>query len=222
MCLRWGMTRAWWVVGLVSAVLVGCGGGGAPDAERVEDGPVTVMVEDGFYGVNFSYTTSASFTPLRAPLPGFAQSQAEREMLAAINAERARGGVCPSGVFPAAAQLKFEGHLHKAATQYGQELAASGRLELPHRSRVDNRVPSQRMVDAGYRPVPPANVKWVFEESLAAGEGFTDPAEVIAAWKGSPSHCRALFENIGNGAVARVDGAAGTFWVLNIAGWENE
>ena len=221
MCLRWGMTRAWWVVGLVSAVLVGCGGGGAPDPES-ESAGVTVEVSDHQYGVKFSYTTSASFTPIRSPLPGFAQSVAETAMLAAINVERARGGVCPTGVFPAAAQLKFEGHLHKAATQYGQELAASGRLELPHHSRVDNRVPSQRMVDAGYRPVPPNGIEWVFGESLAAGEGFTDPAEVIAAWKDSPSHCRALFENIGNGAVARVDGAAGTFWVLNIAGWENE
>lgn len=222
MCLRWGMTRAWWVVGLVSAVLVGCGGGGAPDPEAETVGPVTVTVKDKFYGVDFSYTTSASFRPLRSPLPGFEPSVAETAMLAAINVERARGGSCGGARFPVARPLVFEGHLMKAARGYAQELADSGRMEVPHRSVRDGRVPSQRMVDAGYRPVPPANVEWVFEESLAAGEGFTDPAEVIAAWKDSPSHCRALFENIGNGAVARVDGAAGTYWVLNISGWENE
>ncbi|GGS33737.1 CAP domain-containing protein [Deinococcus knuensis] len=180
---------------------------------------VTVTVTDTAYGVTFEYKTPKSFAVSRSALTDFPQSQAEREMLEAINAERARGGVCPTGVFPAAAPLKFEGHLHKAATLYGRELAASGRLELPHRSRVDNRVPSQRMVDAGYRPVPPNGIEWVFGESLAAGMDLTSPAEVIAAWKGSPPHCAALFEKVLDGTAAQVTGAAGTYWVLNIAGW---
>lgn len=194
--------------------LTGCGGGGAPSAE-----PVTVTVQDPQYGLSFEYATTAAFTPQRSALPDFPQSGQERAMLEAINAERARGGVCPSGSFPPARPLQFEAHLHRAATLYGRELAASGRMDLPHRSRADNRVPSQRMVDAGYKPVPPSRVQWVFGESLAAGDQMS-PAEVIAAWKGSPAHCAALFEHIADGAVARVDGAAGTYWVLNIAGWE--
>ncbi|MFC3601679.1 CAP domain-containing protein [Deinococcus soli (ex Cha et al. 2016)] len=212
------MTRVMLGAVVGALVLVGCGGGGTPP----EENQVRVQVVDGNYGVTFEYLTVPTFTPLRTALAEFPQSVAEGAMLAAINAERARGGVCPTGSFPAARPLQFEAHLHRAATLYGRELVTAGKMELPHRSRVDNRVPSQRMVDAGYRPVPPSRVQWVFGESLAAGTDLTSPAEVIAAWKDSPSHCRALFENIGNGAVARVDGAAGKFWVLNIAGWENE
>ncbi|UBV42007.1 CAP domain-containing protein [Deinococcus taeanensis] len=180
---------------------------------------MTVQVTDAQYGVQFSYTTTVAFKPERAPLPDFTQSAAEKQMLTVINAERARGGTCNGVPYPPAQPLLFEAHLQKAATLYARELAASGALSLEHRSAKDGRVPSQRMVDAGYRPVPPAGAAWLFEESLAAGLGFTDPAEVVAAWKQSPKHCRALFENIQDGAVARADGAAGTFWVLNISGW---
>ncbi|MCD0167068.1 CAP domain-containing protein [Deinococcus sp. 12RED42] len=213
-----------WGAGAVVAVaLVACDPGPSAPSDgnggNAGDELVTVTVTDASYNVTFDYKTTKSFSVSRSALPGFPQSQAEREMLEAINAERARGGVCPSGVFPAAAPLKFEGHLHKAATLYGRELAASGRLDLPHRSQVDNRVPSQRMVDAGYRPVPPNGIEWVFGESLAAGMDLTSPAEVIAAWKGSPSHCAALFEKVLDGTAAQVTGAAGTYWVLNIAGW---
>ncbi|GHG23214.1 hypothetical protein GCM10017784_13780 [Deinococcus indicus] len=211
-----------WGAGAVAAALVACNPGpSAPSDNGGKNGEemVTVTVTDASYNVTFEYSTPKSFAVSRSALPDFPQSVAEREMLQAINAERARGGVCPSGAFPAAAPLQFEASLHKAATLYGRELAASGKLELPHRSRVDNRVPSQRMVDAGYRPVPPSGIQWVFGESLAAGMNLNSPAEVIAAWKVSPSHCAALFEKVLDGTAAQVTGAAGTYWVLNIAGW---
>ena len=215
--------RGWGAGAAVAVALVACGPGPSAPSDgkggNASDELVTVTVTDASYGVTFTYNTPKSFAVSRSALPDFGQSQAEREMLAAINAERARGGVCPSGAFPAAAPLQFEGNLHKAATLYGRELAASGKLELPHRSRVDNRVPSQRMVDAGYRPVPPNGIQWVFGESLAAGMNLTNPAEVITAWKGSTSHCAALFEKVLDGTAAQVTGSAGTYWVLNIAGW---
>ncbi|GGR98250.1 CAP domain-containing protein [Deinococcus sedimenti] len=197
------------------SVLVGC------SPSEVPSGPdlVKVTVTDAQYGVTFDYQASPAFAPLRVPLADFPQSVAERDMLAAVNAERARGGVCPGGSFAPVGALQFEGHLHRAATLYGRELAASGGLTLPHRSAVDGRVPSQRMVDAGYRPVPPRGGQWVFGESLAGGAGLTAPAEVIAAWKGSSSHCAALFGAVSDASVARVDGAAGPYWVLNTAGW---
>ncbi|MPY67511.1 hypothetical protein F8S09_12585 [Deinococcus sp. SDU3-2] len=197
---------------LLSLLLAACGGPTpAPGA-----GGVTVTVSDSDYADTFSYQGSADFRPALVPVAGFPQSGAEKAMLDAVNAERRRGGTCPDGrTFPARAALTFEGHLHEAATRYAVVLAGRGTLELPH--KLGTSTPARRMVEAGFKPAPPAGMTLRFEESLAAG--MTDPAEVIAAWKGSVSHCAALYSPVPHGSVARADGAGRAYWVLNTAGW---
>lgn len=222
----------WPLLTLLTGLLAACSG--APTTPGAGTGglEVTVTVTDPAYGVHFDYVTSASFEYALTPLSGFTPSAAEQALLAAVNAERTRGGTCPvtgggTRSFAPTAPLNFEGHLYKSASLYARELAAAGRVDsLPHRSRLDNSVPSQRMVTAGYRPVPPAGVQWVFEESLAAGTNLTDPAEIVGMWKGSPGHCAALYEPMparSHGAVARADGnvagQATMYYVLNIGGW---
>ncbi|WP_119673830.1 hypothetical protein [Deinococcus sp. RM] len=83
------MTRVMLGAVVGALVLVGCGGGGTPP----EENQVRVQVVDGNYGVTFEYLTVPTFTPQRTALAEFPQSVAEGAMLAAINAERARGGV---------------------------------------------------------------------------------------------------------------------------------
>lgn len=197
---------------LLPLLLAACGG----TTPTPGAGDVTVTVSDPDHGDTFSYQTTASFRPALGPQPGFPQSAAEKAMLDAVNAERSRGGTCPDGqAFPARAALTFEGHLHEAAARYGAVLAERGTTELPH--RIGTSTPARRMVGAGFKPAPPRGTVLRFEESLAAG--MTDPAEVIAAWKGSVSHCAALYSPVSYGSVARADGAGRAYWVLNTAGW---
>lgn len=203
--------------------LTACGGGHAPEANPGPETGLEVQVVDADNADTFSYASPAGFAPALSPLAGYPRSGAEAELLAAVNAERARGGSCPQEgggrqTFGAVRPLSFEGHLHQSATVYGRQLAASGTLALAHRG-PDGSTPARRMVAAGYVPAPPHGTALLFAESLAAGPGLTRSAEVLAAWKNSPSHCAALFSPVGHGSAARVDGAAGSYWVLNIAGW---
>ena len=191
----------------------------------------TVQVRDGQYGIDFAYTTSREFSYAGAALPGYTESLAEAQMLTLVNEERGRGGTCPvrgggQRTYGPARPLEFEGHLHRAATDYARELAASGSLTLTHRSALTGLVPSQRVVNAAYRPLPPNGAALAFDESLAAELLRSDPAGVVAAWKTSPEHCAALYEpmlKFGHGAVGRVEvrvgGQAMTYWVLNTAGY---
>ncbi|MCP2014325.1 uncharacterized protein YkwD [Deinococcus sp. HSC-46F16] len=195
---------------LCSLLLAACDGGTPAPTQ------VTVEVSDPDFGDTFSYQTTTDFRPALSPLAGFPQTGAEKAMLDAVNAERSRGGSCPDGrTFPARPTLTFEGHLHEAADGYAAVLAGRGTLELPH--KLGTSTPARRMVGAGFKPAPPTGTVLRFEESLAAG--MTDPAEVIAAWKGSASHCAALYSAVSYGSVARAEGAGRAYWVLNTAGW---
>ncbi|WP_104989688.1 CAP domain-containing protein [Deinococcus sp. NW-56] len=195
---------------LFSLLLAACDGGTPAPTQ------VTVEVSDPDFGDTFSYQTTTDFRPALSPQSGYPQSAAEAAMLNAVNAERSRGGTCPDGrTFPARSALTFEGHLHESADRYAGVLAGRGTLELPH--RIGTSTPARRMVEAGFKPAPPTGTVLRFEESLAAG--MTDPAEVIAAWKGSVSHCAALYSPVPYGSVARADGAGLAYWVLNTAGW---
>lgn len=199
-----------------------------PPVREVE---YTVNVEDTNYGLKFNYVTTRQFQYAYTALPDYPESPEEAQMLALVNAERAKGGVCHLHdgnirIFDPASPLKFEGHLHKAATLYAEELAAIGSMQLSHRSPRTNLTPSQRIVEAGYKPLPPDKTSMLFQESLAAELEKSSPEDVINAWKASPDHCIALYEplqNFSHGSVARVesqiDGKLAVFWVLNTAGY---
>lgn len=193
-------------------LLASCGGGGgAPSTDFT-----LVTVSDPANGDTFMYRSPDTFAYALAPLAGDAPTAAEGALLAAVNAERARGGACPGGqTFSARAALKFEGHLYRSARGYAGVLAASGNLTLPH--KTGSSTPARRMTGAGYVPAPPKNVVMHFEESLAGGSA--DPAQVISDWKTSVGHCAALYSAVPHGAVARADGPLGAYWVLNTAGW---
>lgn len=191
----------------------------------------TVEVTDTQYSVIVTYTTSEKFAYATASLPDFPESSTEREMLNLVNQERLRGGMCPLRDggwrrYGPTSALVFEGHLHKAATLYIREIARRGTFDLSHRSALNQSVPAQRVVAAGFKPLPPNKTKMVFLESLAAQKNEFVAADVIEAWKGSPEHCAALFEPLfqrGYGAVAREGVKVGqdtlTYWALNTAGY---
>lgn len=183
---------------------------------------VTVKVVDNRYGVTFEYQTTADFLPLVTPLTDYQPDATELSLITAINAERVKGGICPNATggkvtFPPTLPFKFEAHLYKSAKIYATEMAQKG--IMGHKSTVDNSLPSQRMVAAGFKPVIPTNSTMVLEENLA----FNVPAtEIIAAWKGSTTHCTALFEPLAKTAhagIAQATGNTGIYWALNLAGW---
>lgn len=219
------LPRASVVLGLLT--LSACGSSPTPPTPKGE----VVQVTDSEYGVNFEYTTSRDFSYALAALPGYTHSAAEVHLLTLVNEERVKGGVCPvrgggQRTYGPARPLLFEGHLHRAASDYARELAESGSTVLAHRSALTGLVPSQRVVGAGYHPLPPKGAALEFNESLAAEWLKSDPAGVVAAWKASPEHCGALYEpmlSFSHGAVARVEtqvhGQPVSYWVLNTAGY---
>jgi len=195
------------------ALLIACG----PDPVPPPPPGVQVNVTDPDNGNNFSYY-SDNFVPARLPLASAPQSAAEVQMLAAINAERARGGVCPTAsggtvTFPARDPFVFEGHLHAAATGHAAYMTANS--SVSHRG-AGGSTPASRMVAAGYIPAPPSQKLVIFEESLALN--IDQSAEVIAAWKTSVRHCAALFDVLTDGSAARSEQGNVVAWVLDIGG----
>lgn len=195
------------------AVLTACPGNPSPPPPP----GVQVNVTDTDTGKNFSYY-SDNFVPARLPLASAPQSAAEAQMLVAVNAERARGGVCPTAsggtvTFPARDPIVFEGHLHAAAT--GHAAYMTNHSSVSHIGLAGS-TPASRMVAAGYTPAPPSQKLVIFEESLALN--IDQSAEVIAAWKTSVRHCAALFDILSDGSAARSQNGNVVAWVLDIGG----
>ena len=194
------------------AVLTACPSDPPPPPPGVQ-----VNVTDPDNGKNFSYY-SDNFVPVRVPLASAPQSAAEAQMLAAINAERARGGICPAAsggtvTFPARDPFIFEGHLHAAASGHAAYMASKNLID---HIGAGKSTPASRMVAAGYTPAPPSQKLVIFEESLALN--IDQSAEVIAAWKTSVRHCAALFDVLTDGSAARSQNGNVVAWVLDIGG----
>ena len=106
----------------------------------------------------------------------------ENNLLASINEVRARGASCPGWGRPRTSlpPLRRSETLARAAQAYSAEIANTG--VFSHES-LEGRRPGSRAARAGYtgRDVV---------ENLAWGQ--QEPAEVVAAWLASPSHCQAL------------------------------
>lgn len=186
----------------------------------------TVTVTDN--GEQFTYTTTTDFQ--QQSLSKAALSDLEAQMFDAINAERAKGGVCTDPVTgkrvsnPPADPLQLESRIYQAASSYSQTLVKNNIEGHINHADPANKTPTRRMVNAGYKPLAPLNTSGkalFFEESLAYG--YLTPAEVIEAWKSeSFNHCMTIYVPLTYGAVAVKDGTASDkyqrYWVLNVSG----
>jgi uncharacterized protein YkwD len=106
----------------------------------------------------------------------------EQEVLAQINAARAKGADCGSeGSFGPAPALTMDVRLHCAARKHSQDMAERGYFD---HTNPDGEDPFDRIDEAGYTGWGAAG------ENIAAGSD--DPALTVQGWLDSDGHCANL------------------------------
>jgi uncharacterized protein YkwD len=136
----------------------------------------------------------------------------EDQVLAEVNALRARGTSCGGDPMPAVPPLEMDALLQAVARAHSGDMANSGYFD--HTSPITGS-PFDRMADAGFTGAQP------WGENIAVGT--PDPAAVVLLWADSPGHCRNMllgsYQVIGVGyAAADGDGFGGHYWTQNFAG----
>jgi uncharacterized protein YkwD len=150
---------------------------------------------------------------LAAPLELPAQEAAgafDQRIVDLVNAARSRGRQCGAKAFAAAAPLRLNAALTRAAVDHAREMARY--LEFDHRGH-DGSTPAQRIRRAGYG-------QWrLVGENIAAGP-MTAP-ELVQGWLSSPPHCEnimdARFADIGIGFAVNVASPQAVYWSQEFA-----
>ena len=109
-------------------------------------------------------------------------SDAELELLTAVNRARARGGRCGELSFEPATPLQLSPELRCAARIHANHLASRDRLT--HEGK-DETPPVLRIARAEYEGIP-------HYEVLA--QDFEDASTVVGAWLESAPHCQAVLD----------------------------
>ncbi|MBM4290776.1 MAG: CAP domain-containing protein [Deltaproteobacteria bacterium] len=144
--------------------------------------------------------------PALAPAPGrYAREMAE--VLALVNAERARGGSCGGQRFEPTPPLAPNAQLDAAAQVHAEAMERERFFD--HRD-PRGEGPRDRIAAQGY-----SGRAW--GENIAAGQ--RTPQSVVRAWMESPGHCKnilnGLFTELGVGVLLGARGEYGTYWVQN-------
>jgi uncharacterized protein YkwD len=105
-----------------------------------------------------------------------------REVLALVNAARAKPKRCGNKQFDSAAPLELNDRLLKAAIAHAKDMAA--RSMVTHEG-ADGSTPAERIARTGYA--------WKFAGENVAG-GQSSAKEVVAGWLASPGHCRNIMD----------------------------
>ncbi|WP_158069975.1 CAP domain-containing protein [Cnuella takakiae] len=118
-------------------------------------------------------------------------------VLRLVNEIRSKGCQCGDTWYGPAAPLLWNDQLEAAAQSHSDDMFT--RKYFAHRSPEGK--------NAGFR-IEQAGYKWMsYGENI--GMGYRDEAEVVNAWKGSPSHCKNLMNaNFKEMGVAR----NGQYW----------
>lgn len=163
----------------------------------------TVMVVHFLLATLISW--SCSKEPINSDPPGEksgSKTVNKTQMLRLVNEVRAKGCQCGDTWYNPVAPITWNDQLEKAALAHSNDMLT--RQFFSHISPEGNNA-GERIELAGYN--------WAaFGENI--GMGYKDEAEVVAAWKSSPSHCK----NIMNGNYREMGvGRAGIYWTQNFA-----
>ncbi len=215
------MTTKFFFSLLLSALTIGCGGGGsapasspAPDATQPL-GVATPVVTPNPPTVT-QPTSPAPVTP--APVAPVAPSGAitsanscslpnfQVDVFRAVNAARAQARSCGSEAKPAVAGLSWNDTLFTAAAAHSQDMAQ--RNYFSHTS-PEGRTSGDRALLAGYRFS-------ALGENIAAGQPNVNV--VMAGWLASGGHCRnimnAVFTEIAVACVSTTRPMYPTYWTM--------
>ena len=144
---------------------------------------------------------AAAPLPASAARAGSPDPAMAAELVALVNAARAREGLLP---------VKIEARLMQAAQGLADDLAERGTVS--HADRRGGR-PPERFAQVGYRYA-------VAEEAVAGGQ--TSCAEVVADWLASPSHRAILLDaevrdaGVGHAFRAHDTHRMGHYWVIDL------
>ena len=146
--------------------------------------------------------------PLDFPNTKNAESIA-RDVLALVNAARAKARKCNGTLLQAAPPLTLSTTLNKAALQHAQDMAKNSHFE--HRG-TDGSSPAERATRAGYR--------WRHvAENIAAGAPSAET--VVDGWLKSPGHCvnimGAQYRQMGIAFAVNPKSEAGIYWAQTFA-----
>ncbi|MBB5233336.1 CAP domain-containing protein [Deinococcus budaensis] len=150
-------------------------------------------------------TIAAGMFAALAAFPAGAQSLAETQILAGLNAARAQGVTCPgTGRRPVASPLFASGtHALAARTQAGYMSSRGG---ITH-SGAGGSTPRVRAASVGVEAVSVTEIIY-----MGAGAG---PQGAVTWWLNSPVHCAILTDaRYTHAGAAVVQGARGTAYVV--------
>ena len=116
------------------------------------------------------------------PTRGMDETAISVRMLVLVNEARAKGRNCGGTFYPAAAPVRWNETLARAAREHSEDMAQHG--FFGHASR-DGTSPEARVERAGYDYRGTA-------ENIAAGQ--MTPEAVMAGWVASPGHCANLMD----------------------------
>jgi uncharacterized protein YkwD len=135
----------------------------------------------------------------------------EATILALLNARRAQGGCCATGIcFVPSQALAVNAALTTAARRHSADMAARAYFshDTPERLTAFDRIRA-----AGFRGC-------VIGENLAAE--YSTPDEVLAAWLASPDHCENMlwpdFSEVGVAGAVGPPAGPGMVWTVDFGG----
>lgn len=171
------------------------------------------LLEEEFVDIGVSQSGRDWLVVLARPQPqggaGTGRSNV-REVLAQVNAARARPRRCGARSFATAAPLRWNGDLGEAAEGHSRAMARDN--FFAHRDS-DGRSLKDRARAAGYSGRK-------LGENIAAGHGSPDSA--VRGWLASPGHCANLmnpmFTEMGAAYVTNPRSDAGIYWTLLLGG----
>lgn len=138
------------------------------------------------------------------PSPDDAQ-KVSRELLALVNEARGHARRCGADAAPAAAPVRLQPNLERAALAHAHDVSKRGFMS---HTGADGSTPSQRATRANYA--------WrAVGENIAAGQ--TTPRAAVQSWLESPGHCTNLmsprFTEMGVAYVVDLESPDGIYWV---------
>lgn len=168
-----------------------------------------LMAEDGstFVTQRWDFETAANIGTTAQAVIDQCMSQADIDMLAAVNQARAQARSCGSSSAPAVATVAWDCKLQQAAQGHSQDMADNGLFDHTGSNGLG---PGDRVTNAGY--------SWrTVSENIAAGQ--TSIEQVMSGWLASPGHC----SNIMSGSVTQLGASrvssstASDYWTQNFA-----
>ncbi|MDR5682461.1 MAG: CAP domain-containing protein [Armatimonadota bacterium] len=150
--------------------------------------------------------TSLLAAGLGAPVLAHPGHEASR-VIVLVNEARSRPRPCGHGHFGPASAVTAEPRLARAAEGHAADMAKNGFFSHIGSDRSD---PRERVTRTGY-------IWTLVGENIAAG--YPGAAETVAAWLGSPGHCRIIMDaRFSEAGAARVTGGRyETYWALVMA-----